>query len=141
MSKSFPRVVMAFDFGLKNIGIAIGQEITRTASTFYSLKAVDGKPHWAELDDIVEDWKPGLFVVGDPFNMDGSRSKIQELSDRFSNSLNKRYDITIEKSDERLTSREATERLESPKIGTKDSTNKHSISAQIILEDWFRSNA
>jgi len=46
---------MAFDFGLKNIGIAIGQEITRTASTFYSLKAVDGKPHWAELDDIVED--------------------------------------------------------------------------------------
>ena len=114
---------MAFDFGLKNIGIAIGQEITRTASTFYSLKAVDGKPHWAELDDIVEDWKPGLFVVGDPFNMDGSRSKIQDLSDRFSNSLNKRYDITIEKSDERLTSREATERLESPKIGTKDSTN------------------
>ena len=46
---------MAFDFGLKNIGIAIGQEITRTASTFYSLKANEGKPRWAELDEIVED--------------------------------------------------------------------------------------
>ena len=140
MSESGPRVIMAFDFGLKNIGIAIGQEITRTASTFYSLKANEGKPRWAELDEIVDDWKPSLFVVGDPLNMDGTRSKIQDLSDRFSNSLNKRYDISIEKSDERLTSREANERLESFKIGTKDSSNKHSISAQIILEDWFRSN-
>ena len=131
---------MAFDFGLKNIGIAIGQEITRTASTFYSLKAAEGKPKWAELDRIIIDWKPGLFVVGDPFNMDGTRSKIQDLSDRFSDSLNKRYDIEIEKLDERLTSREAKERLESLPIGTKDSSNKHSISAQIILEDWFRSN-
>ena len=131
---------MAFDFGLKNIGIAIGQEITRTASTFYSLRANEGKPRWAELDEIVDDWKPSLFVVGDPLNMDGTRSKIQDLSDRFSNSLNKRYDISIEKSDERLTSREANYRLESLKIVTKDSSNKHSISAQIILEDWFRSN-
>ena len=131
---------MAFDFGLKNIGIAIGQEITRTASTFYSLKATEGKPKWAELDRIIIDWKPGLFVVGDPFNMDGTRSKIQDLSDRFSDTLNKRYDIKIEKLDERLTSREAKERLESLPIGTKDSSNKHSISAQIILEDWFRSN-
>ena len=131
---------MAFDFGLKNIGIAIGQEITRTASTFYSLKATEGKPKWAELDRIIIDWKPSLFVVGDPFNMDGTRSKIQDLSDRFSDSLNKRYDIEIEKLDERLTSREAKERLESLPIGTKDSSNKHSISAQIILEDWFRSN-
>ena len=140
MSESGPRVIMAFDFGLKNIGIAIGQEITRTASTFYSLKATEGKPKWAELDRIIIDWKPGLFVVGDPFNMDGTRSKIQDLSDRFSDSLNKRYDIKIEKLDERLTSREAKERLESLPIGTKDSSNKHSISAQIILEDWFRSN-
>ena len=140
MSESGPRVIMAFDFGLKNIGIAIGQEITRTASTFYSLKANEGKPRWAELDEIVDDWKPSLFVVGDPLNMDGTRSKIQDLSDRFSDSLNKRYDIEIEKLDERLTSREAKERLESLPIGTKDSSNKHSISAQIILEDWFRSN-
>jgi putative Holliday junction resolvase len=140
MTDSRPRVIMAFDFGLKNIGIAIGQEITRTASTFYSLKATEGKPKWAELDRIIIDWKPGLFVVGDPFNMDGTRSKIQDLSDRFSDSLYKRYDIEIEKLDERLTSREAKERLESLPIGTKDSSNKHSISAQIILEDWFRSN-
>ena len=48
MNESLPRVVMAFDFGIKHIGIAIGQEITRTASTFYSITAVDGQPNWIE---------------------------------------------------------------------------------------------
>tara|TARA_Y100000746_G_C15435161_1_gene420318 strand:- start:1061 stop:1486 length:426 start_codon:yes stop_codon:yes gene_type:complete len=139
MNNSFPKVVMAFDFGLKHIGIAIGQEITRTASTFYSINATEGNPDWTELDKIITEWKPNLFVVGDPFNMDGTRSKIQDLSDNFSSALNKRYDINIEKTDERLSSREAKERLENLQIGTRDSSNKHSISAQVILEDWFRS--
>ena len=130
---------MAFDFGTKNIGIAIGQEITKTASTFYSIHANDGLPDWLELDMIVKEWNPNLFVVGDPLNMDGTRSKIQDSSDKFSTALNKRYDIGIEKTDERLSSREAKERLENIQMGIKDSRNKHSISAQIILEDWFRS--
>ena len=130
---------MAFDFGTKNIGIAIGQEITKTASTFYSIRANDGLPDWAELDMIVKEWNPNLFIVGDPLNMDGTRSKIQDSSDKFSTALNKRYDIGIEKTDERLSSREAKERLENIQMGIKDSRNKHSISAQIILEDWFRS--
>jgi len=130
---------MAFDFGTKNIGIAIGQEITKTASTFYSIHANDGLPDWVELDKIVKEWNPNLFVVGDPLNMDGTRSKIQDSSDKFSTVLSKRYDISIEKTDERLSSREAKERLENIQMGIKDSRNKHSISAQIILEDWFRS--
>ena len=130
---------MAFDFGTKNIGIAIGQEITKPASTFYSIHANDGLPDWVELDMIIREWKPNLFVVGDPLNMDGTRSKIQDSSDKFSTALNKRYDISIEKTDERLSSREAKERLENIQMGIKDSRNKHSISAQIILEDWFRS--
>ena len=130
---------MAFDFGTKNIGIAIAQEITKTASTFYSIRANDGLPDWVELDMIVKEWNPNLFIVGDPLNMDGTRSKIQDSSDKFSTALNKRYDIGIEKTDERLSSREAKERLENIQMGIKDSRNKHSISAQIILEDWFRS--
>ena len=130
---------MAFDFGTKNIGIAIGQEITKTASTFYSIHANDGLPDWVELDMIVKEWNPNLFIVGDPLNMDGTRSKIQDSSDKFSTDLTKRYDISIEIIDERLSSREAKERLENIQMGIKDSRNKHSISAQIILEDWFRS--
>ena len=139
MSLSEPTIVMAFDFVIKHIGIAIGQEITKTASTFYSIKALEGQPDWNELDDIIHEWKPDLIVVGDPYNMDGSRSKIQDMSDRFSDALYKRYQIQLEKTDERLSSREANERLQNLDIGTKSSSNKHSISAQVILEDWFRS--
>ena len=139
MSLSEPRIVMAFDFGIKHIGIAIGQEITKTASTFYSIKALEGQPDCNELDDIIHEWKPDLIVVGDPYNMVGSRSKIQDMSDRFSDALYKRYQIQLEKTDERLSSREANERLQNLDIGTKSSSNKHSISAQVILEDWFRS--
>ena len=62
--KAHPRVILAFDFGLKYIGLAIGQEITNTSHTFFSLKANSGLPNWDELDVIVKDWKPELFFWG-----------------------------------------------------------------------------
>ena len=137
--KDSPRVVMAFDFGLRNIGLAIGQEVTRTAHTFYSIKADDGQPRWLDLDTIVKDWKPNLFVVGDPLNMDGSVSKIKIKSDNFASKISLRYDIPFELMDERLSTREATDRLKMKGTKFKESSaDKHSVAAQIILEDWFR---
>ena len=111
MNESLPRVVMAFDFGVKNIGIAIGQEITRTASTFYSITAVDGQPNWIELDKIISEWQPHLFVVGDPLNMDGSVSRIKTRTDSFASKISSRYGVPFELMDERLSTKEATERL------------------------------
>ena len=132
-------VVMAFDYGLRNIGIAIGQNITKSASTFYAVKAKEGKPDWTRLDLIVEEWRPDLFIVGDPFNMDGTKSNFQKRISKFSLDLKKRYKIKVHMMDERLTTKEAKERIKNESNLLKGSTNKHSISAQIILEDWFRS--
>ena len=132
-------VIVAFDFGLKHIGMAIGQEITNTAQTFYSLKAESGEPNWDELDIIVRDWQPKLFVVGNPINMDGSDSDIKEKSDKFSNLIRQRYNIPVELMDERLSTREARERMKSDSGHFVDaSADTHQISAQIILESWFR---
>ena len=130
---------MAFDFGLRNIGIAIGQNITKSASTFYAIKAKEGEPDWMKLDSIVKEWEPSLFIVGDPINMDGTKSEFQKRILKFSNDLKKRYAINIYKMDERLTTKEAKERIKDESNGLQESANKHSISAQIILEDWFRS--
>ena len=130
---------MAFDYGLRNIGIAIGQNITKSASTFYAIKAKEGVPDWIKLDSIIEEWEPGLFIVGDPFNMDGTKSEFQKKIAKFSKELKKRYEIELQMMDERLTTKEAKERIEDKPDGIKVSANKHSISAQIILEDWFRS--
>ena len=132
-------VIVAFDFGLKHIGMAVGQEITNTAQTFYSLKAESGEPNWDELDIIVRDWQPKLFVVGNPINMDGSDSVIKEKSDKFSNLIRQRYNIPVELMDERLSTREARERMKSDSGHFVDaSADTHQISAQIILESWFR---
>ena len=134
-----PGVVMAFDYGLRNIGIAIGQNITKSASTFYVIKAKEGEPDWIKLDSIVKEWEPALFIVGDPFNMDGTKSEFQKRISQFSSELNNRYKIRLHMMDERLTTKEAKERIKTESSGLRESANKHSISAQIILEDWFRS--
>ena len=133
-----PRVIVAFDFGLKNIGLAIGQEITSTAHTFFSLKAEYGKPDWTELDAIVLDWKPELFVVGNPLNMDGSDSKIKEMSDKFSVRISKRYKIPVEFMDERLSTIEAKNRIRSiTDYSVSRTADVHGVYAQVILESWF----
>ena len=79
-----PRTIFAYDFGTSNIGLAVGQEVTKTAHTFFTLKAKNGIPFWDELDELVSEWSPDLFLVGNPLNMDGSRSDMQDLTDIFS---------------------------------------------------------
>jgi len=135
------RVILAFDFGLKYIGVAIGQEITNTSQTFFSLEAKNGKPDWNKLDSLVKEWNPKLLVVGNPLNMDGSDSEIKKKSDKFSDLINKRYNIPVELMDERLTTREAKDRLKAEKdFSTYSGRDTHQIAAQIILENWFSEN-
>jgi putative Holliday junction resolvase len=135
------KVIIAFDFGLKHIGVAIGQEITSTAQTFHSLKANNGEPDWNILDILIKEWKPKLFVVGNPLNMDGSDSEIKKKSDKFSVLILRRYNVPVELMDERLTTREAKDRLRSKRDKLISGTGDvHQISAQIILESWFSEN-
>ena len=135
------QIVMAFDFGTKNIGIAIGQEITNSSQTFYTVRAYQGEPEWAQLDKVVFDWNPKLFIVGDPLNFDGSESDIKEKSDKFSNQIHKKYKIPVTLVDERLTTKEARERIkEAVNMSLRSSVDIHQVSAQIILESWFRMN-
>ena len=87
----------------------------------------------------MNDWQPKLFVVGNPLNMDGSDSDIKKKSDKFSTLIRQRYNIPVALMDERLTTREAKDRMKSDSGYLVDSSaNTHEISAQIILESWFR---
>ena len=135
------KVIVAFDFGLKHIGVAIGQEITNTSQTFFSLEAKNGEPNWNQLDLLVKEWNPKLLIVGNPLNMDGSDSEIKKKSDKFSNLINKRYNIPVELMDERLTTREAKDRLKTEEDNSISSgRDTHQVAAQIILESWFSEN-
>jgi putative Holliday junction resolvase len=122
-------LAMAFDFGTKRIGVAVGQKITGTATPVSVVKARDGKPEWQVIDKLVEEWKPKVFVVGLPINMDGTPSDMSEAATRFSRRLHGRYGIRIELMDERLSTFEARE------FETPDQLD--AIAAKLILETWL----
>ena len=123
-------IVMSFDFGMKRIGVAVGQKVTKTASGLAIVQAFDGIPKWDHLDKIVLDWKPERFIVGLPINMDGSNSEMSKKAQKFSRRISSRYNIRSEMFDERLTSFEAREH--------DGKTDIDAIAAKIILESWLR---
>ena len=123
-------IVMSFDFGMKRIGVAVGQKVTQTASGLGVVQAFDGIPKWDCLDKIVLDWRPERFIVGLPINMDGSNSEMSKKAQKFSRRISSRYNIRSEMFDERLTSFEAREH--------DGKTDIDAIAAKIILESWLR---
>jgi len=129
---------LAFDFGAQRIGVAFGQSISGTASAVRVLKAQDGQPRWNEMAQLVEQWKPDVFLVGLPYNIDGSVSELLGRAERFAQRLQERFEKPCYGMDERLSSREAIERLaEANTAMTVKKTAIDHIAAQIILENWF----
>ncbi|MEP0176996.1 MAG: Holliday junction resolvase RuvX [Paraglaciecola sp.] len=140
MAKQEQRTVLAFDFGTKSIGVAVGQEITGTASPLDALKAVDGIPNWDLLAKVFEEWSPQLAVVGLPLNMDGSNQQVTFAAKKFANRLNAKYRVKVETCDERLTTVDAKARLfELGGYKKLDKQKVDSVSACLIFESWVES--
>lgn len=133
-----PRTILSFDFGLKNIGVAVGQELTLSANPLTVIKARDGIPNWDEIKILLDQWQPQLLVVGLPLNMDGSEQEMTAASRRFGNRLNGRFNLPVEWQDERLTTFEALEQLGiRNKMQANDRDDVDRLSAQIILQSWL----
>ncbi len=66
-----PKLLLGFDYGTKQIGVAVGQMITRQARELCNLKAQDGIPRWEQIEALIKEWQPDALVVGLPLNMDG----------------------------------------------------------------------
>jgi len=133
-----PTTVLGFDFGTKRIGIAIGQSVTSTATPLATIPARDGIPNWQQIADLLKEWQPDALVVGIPYNMDESESEMSLRAKKFARRLNARFNLPAHGMDERLTSREARERLET--LDTKGVKQKHgldSYAAVVIVESWF----
>jgi putative Holliday junction resolvase len=136
---------IAFDFGTKRIGVAVGQSITGTASPLSILSARDGVPDWKVLEKLVKEWRPAVFIIGMPFNMDGSENEMTSLAQKFLQRLQSRFNIPCFSIDERLSSREARDikKQFADQQGKKykDKEAIDSFAAQLILENWFSVNA
>jgi putative Holliday junction resolvase len=103
--------VLAFDYGLKRIGVAVGNVLTATAEPLQVLRARQGEPEWTEIDRCIAAWHPSILVVGVPYNMDGTVGGLTERARSFAAALGSRSGLAVEMIDERLSSREAEETL------------------------------
>lgn len=131
--------VLAFDFGLKRIGVAVGQSLTKSAKPLPLLLAQDGAPQWAKVQQLIDDWLPKKLVVGLPVHMDGSEQDLTKSARRFGNRLNGRFHLPIEWVDERLTSYEAELMLKDLNLfSTHEKISIDSVSAMIMLEQYFQ---
>ena len=124
--------ILAFDFGTKKIGVAVGQTITKTSSTLTIIFNSKEKINWPAIEELLNEWKPDLILVGKPLNMDGTESDIMKKVESFTKKLKKISKIECEYIDERLTSFEAKE-----KVADLGSTLLDAHAAKIILDNWF----
>jgi len=133
-----PRTFLGFDHGMKNIGVAVGQELTQTASPLTVIKARDGIPNWDEIEALIVQWQPERLIVGLPLNMDGTEQAMTRVARKFGNRLKGRFNIAVEWQDERLSTYEALEVLGvHSKLQAKKRDDVDRISAQLILQSWL----
>lgn len=126
-----------FDFGTKNIGVAVGQTVTDTANPLTTLKAQNGIPDWRQLDQLVEEWHPKGLVIGLSLQPDGTHSKTSLKALRFGEALKARFKLPIYTVEERLTSVAASHTLQQMRGFVSRHETQDAIAAVIILESWF----
>jgi putative holliday junction resolvase len=142
MPEARAQVILAFDFGLRRIGIASGDTISASASPCCAVRVSDRGADWEAIERVLNQYQPDLLVVGSPRNVDGSPGRMSESADRFAAELAARSGRPVQRTDEFASSIEAFERLK----GQRQSGQRRRrvqradidcAAAAIILERWF----
>jgi putative Holliday junction resolvase len=131
-------LAIAFDFGLKKIGVAVGEDFLKKGKALKELSAKNGRPNWNNIKNLLNKWEPEFLIVGLPLNIDGSRQNITKKAENFAYLLKNKFNIFVNLHDERLSTKEARS-LIFQKNGFKALKKEkiHSVAAVIILESWF----
>ncbi len=132
------QVVMGFDFGLRRIGVAVGQTVTGTAEGIATLLAKQGEPNWGEVDKLFHTWRPQVLICGHPVTLSGERQTITKQAEQFARLVGARYDMPVQLVDERLSSHAAKAYL--IESGTQKTIKSQidKIAAKLIVETWLK---
>ncbi|WP_243457576.1 Holliday junction resolvase RuvX [Ottowia testudinis] len=122
---------LAFDFGLKRTGVAVGNRLTRTATPQRTIRA-EGDARWPPVAAVIAQWQPDALVVGVPFHPDGAAHDNTRRAQRFARQLHGRFGLPVIEIDERYSTTEARA------AGARDAD---AAAAAIILEQFLRSLA
>lgn len=135
-------IYLAFDFGMRRIGVAVGQSITRTAQGLCVLLANQGEPKWEDIQALIDKWQANALVVGIPLNMDGTEQPIGQQAKLFAQTLRLKFNLPVHEADERLSTIEARAQIFSTKSAKKRNPLSHNKAidaqaAKVILEAWL----
>jgi putative Holliday junction resolvase len=134
--------VLAFDYGERFIGVAVGEGTLGLAHPLETIEARDEPTRFAAIDGFVAEWRPERLVVGLPLAMDGGRHGLTEQATAFARALGARYALPVTLVDERLSSADAESRLrDMGRGGRKHKSLAHPVAAQVILQDYFDAHA
>ncbi len=141
LERNYPNIagtVMAFDFGEKRIGVATGETILKVAHPLTTINAEENEVKFAQIDKLIQEWRPALLVVGLPMHMDGESHLLTHLSKKFSQRLEGRFNLPTVMVDERLSSVEAAQNLSAAGVkGIKQKAMLDAVAAQSILQSYF----
>lgn len=138
-------IFLAFDYGSRRIGVAVGDDLTRTARPLATI-ANGEAPDWTALDREVRAWQPAACIVGLPLDLDGGEQAITGAARAFAAALQKRHGLPVHLSDERLSSRAADGELRAARASGRmsrrvKSGDRDRQAARIVLEQWFADQA
>ena len=141
LERQYPDItgtLMAFDFGEKRIGVATGETILKTAHALTTIEAEQNDVKFAQIALLIAEWQPSLLVVGLPVHMDGEPHLLTQLSKKFAQRLEGRFNLPVVMVDERLSSAAAAQSLS--EVGIKGRAQKamiDAVAAQTILQSYF----
>ena len=130
--------ILAFDFGARRIGVAMGESLLGRARALACIDAVDKASRYARIDELVRTWQPSSLVVGLPLGADGADGQMSERCRHFARVLAARFSLPVHLVDERYSSVEADARLAS--LGHDWKSRKQAVDAEaaaIILQDYL----
>jgi putative Holliday junction resolvase len=140
------QTILAFDFGMRRIGVAAGDTLTRTAGPRPAAAMSAAGPDWPAIEREVRSMQPQLFVVGAPYNADGSPGALATAASGFATELERRFGLPVKRVDERFSSLQANERLKAQRASGERRRRIRredidSAAAAVILERWLAGEA
>jgi len=134
--------VLAFDFGLKRIGLAAGDTLTSSAAPLPAIAVSQSGPDWGSIERQLRAVHPRVLVVGAPYNADGTPGTLAAAARRFASELEKRFGLPVNMVDERWSSLEANEALKARRASGERRRRIRredidSAAAAVILKRWF----
>jgi putative holliday junction resolvase len=130
--------VLAFDFGEKRIGVAVGETLLSLAHPLLTIDAEENAAKFEQIAALLQEWQPVLLIVGLPMTMDGDAHAMTALAQKFAQRLEGRFNLPVMMVDERLSSAEAAQSLREAGItGRAQKQHLDQVAAQTILQSYF----